>query len=451
VTTTAAQLPPDVLDVALSERQRLLATKEVSLGELSGAANGWARSADESYRACVALRPVKSAIRVGVKDLADVHGFPTRLGLREHRRYPERTARALSGVPSTAVNAKLVTTELGIGMRHSSVNPYFPHLDPAGSSTGCAVAVAAGICDLAMGTDTVASVRLPAAACGVVGLRLTHDPALMTGVFVLSPSLDAPGWFTRTVDDLAYLWHWCRPAAATATPALRPRLRVGLPAEVLADDIEAELRAAFDGACAALVDAGHEVETVSLGDLFWDRGLAYELCSRDARDAYHRIADRIADSLDESTWHALDAGAAVGDRRLRELRARQAGYRAVAGQHFAAHELDAWLLPAGTLPPRNLFIEDAPAGTIPDAHERKGSLRVNYATMASFGGLPGIAFPIGFSRSYHAPVGLQAIGPRYGEARLIELADTVSTLIGPPRYRLGPPPSRLSTPGGDHD
>jgi Asp-tRNA(Asn)/Glu-tRNA(Gln) amidotransferase A subunit family amidase len=443
----AAQAPPDELELTVRDRQKLLDAGTLSTVELAVAANRWSACADERYRACVQLRPVDSGIRVGVKDLVDVRGFSTRLGTPGHRQYPDRTAAALRRLPSLAINAKLVTTELGIGLRHGCVNPYFPHLDPAGSSTGSAVAVAAGICDLALGTDTVASVRLPAAACGVVGLRLTHDPLLMDGVWVLSPSLDAPGWLTRTIDDLAYLWHRFELGRALTAPPSRPVFRVGVPTEVLGDDIEAETRSAYEATCAMLADVGHDVMTVSLGDLFFDRGLAYELCSRDAWNAYQANVDRIADPLDQSTRYALESGAAVDDDRLRELRARQGSYRAEVDHHFASHGLDAWLMPAGTLPPRNLFIEDAPEATIPDAKERTGSLRVNYATMASFGGLPGIAFPVGFSRVQHAPIGLQAIGPRHGETRLIALAQTVSELTGAIRYRLGPPPARLTLEG----
>ncbi|MGC4805386.1 amidase [Micromonospora sp. DT233] len=397
--------------------------------EFRSTANEWSYRADELYRASVILRDLEEgSLRVGVKDLIDVRGLPTRLGLPRYRRYPQRSAAALAGVPSEAVTAKLISTELGIGMRHGCVNPYFPHLDPAGSSTGSAVAVAAGICDLALGTDTVVSVRLPAAACGIVGLRLTHRPAAMSGTFVLSSTLDAPGWMTRTVDDLAYLWHRFELTLGNRGHFAAPpaRLRVGVLTEVADDEVEPEMRAAFDAACAALVAAGHDVVPVSVGELFRNRGLAYELCARDAWDSYRRHRDQLADSLDDSTVEALQVGAAVSDARQQELLATQTAYRDAALRSFAEHRLDAWLMPAGTLMPRNLFVEEGPSSTIPQAGERRTATRVNYATMASFAGLPAITFPIGFSPDHHAPIGVQAMAPPHAEPTLIALASAIS-------------------------
>ncbi|MGW3891946.1 amidase [Micromonospora chokoriensis] len=405
-------------------------------------ANQWAKHADALYRTSVDLRDLhEGTLRVGVKDLVDVRGFPTRLGLRGYRAYPDKSAAALAGIRGEAITAKLVSTELGIGMHHGCVNPYFPHLDPGGSSTGCATALAAGICDLALGTDTVVSVRLPASACGVVGLRLTHDSEAMRGTFKLSESLDAPGWMTRTVDDLAYLWErlslTSKRIERSGVCAEKPgRLRIGVLREVAEDEIEPEIRAMFDAVCDALVNAGHDVVTVALDDLFWNRGLAYELCARDAWDAYQRHSDRLANDLDDSTRAALDAGAQVGDARRQALIVAQDGYRADALRVFRENRLDAWLMPAGTLMPRDLTLEDAPPSTIPPAGERRGSTRVNYATIASFAGLPGITFPVGFSPSYRAPIGLQAMAPPHAEATLIALARTATELAPPFAFSL---------------
>jgi len=298
----AAQLPDLPAELAQPLRER----PDV----LSRAAAEWAQAADARFRACVQLRPeVLPGIRVGVKDTVDVAGFPTRLGLRHHRHYPSRTAPALAGIPADWINAKLVTTELSIGLEHGCVNPYFPHLDPGGSSTGCAVAVAANICDLAMGTDTVASVRLPAAACGVVGLRLPHDPDALVGLYGLSAQLDAPGWITRTVDDLAFAWERLDLAGGRSTRSgpVDERWRIGVAIDTVVPEMEPELARSFTDLAARLAAAGHDVVDVRLGDLFRDRGLAYELCARQAADRYGGLADQ----LSPSTRRALEIGAAT--------------------------------------------------------------------------------------------------------------------------------------------
>jgi Asp-tRNA(Asn)/Glu-tRNA(Gln) amidotransferase A subunit family amidase len=422
-TTELPALPPEL---ALPLRHRP--------ATLPPTASDWALAADSRFRACVELRAgIRPGIRVGVKDTVDVAGFPTRLGLRWHRHYPRASPAALAGVPPEWINAKLVTTELSIGLEHGCVNPYFPHLDPGGSSTGSAIAVAANICDLAMGTDTVASVRLPAAACGVVGLRLTHDPAARTGMFGLSAYLDAPGWLTRTVDDLAFAWERLDLAGGRGvrTVPVGGRWRVGVAGEAIVDEMEPELARSFQDLVAALVAAGHEVVEVRLGALFRDRGLAYELCAREAADRYAGLGAE----LSASTRRALDRGAATDDGRLRELVETHREHRAAARSALRASALDAWLLPAGTLMPRNIHTEPEPDSTIPPPAVGS-SPHVNYAAVAAFLGLPALTFPVGHSASHDAPVSVQLIGPEWTEARLIGLAGTVTAVSGHRGFRI---------------
>ncbi len=422
--------PPAVLEVPLPDRPDVLPA-EVS---------AWAEAADSRFRACVDLRShVRPGVRVGVKDTVDVVGFPTRLGLRRYRHYPRASATVLAGLPADRINAKLTTTELSIGLEHGCVNPYFPHLDPGGSSTGCAIAVAANICDLAMGTDTVASVRLPAAACGVVGLRLTHGSGRLDGVFGLSARLDAPGWLTRTVEDLRWAWERFdlsggRPGRGV--PAAR-RWRIGVVAESLVDDMEPELARSFDALTRALAGAGHELAEVRLGELFRDRGLAYQLCVREAADAYAAREAEFAEELSGSTGRALAGGRAVDDDRYAALVRRHLEFRSAARARFAEHPCDAWLLPAGTQMPRNIVTEPAPDSTIPRPTPAGGSSHVNYAAMAAFLGLPSVSFPVGHSAEFDAPISAQLVGPEWSEATLIAVARDVTAVSGHRGFRLG--------------
>ncbi|MET9954801.1 amidase [Streptomyces sp. NPDC006339] len=448
------QTPPELVRLPLGERLAAVARGDVDPVAWAEQANDWSFAADERYRATAllcAVEPDDPPVRLGVKDTVDVARLPTRLGLRRHRSYPDRSAAALDGVTGAVVNAKLVTTELSLGLEHGCVNPYFPHLDPAGSSTGCAVAVAAGISDLAMGTDSVASVRLPAAACGVVGLRLTHDPRRLGGLYRLSDRLDAPGWLTRTVDDLDVL---CRAGA------LGPRLaagdsrpahawRIGVPEEVLADRMLPEVRADYDRVRAAAAAAGAELVPVRLGELFRLRALAYELCAKDAFDAYtvwRAAGHGGADEPAPSTRRALEMGAAVGPDRHAELIAIHERHRALARRRFAEDRVDAWLMPAGTLLPRNLHTEAAPETTIRGsgaddeaAGEDDGYDGVNYATIAAFCGLPALNFPLAYDAGHEAPLGMQMIGPPGAEPALIALAALLTDVAGTTVHTLDRP------------
>src|SRR6204780_735437 len=152
-------------------------------------------------------------IRLAVKDLIDVAGTPTTAGSRAlaaTAAAAERDARCLAG--ARAAGARIVgkanLSELALGA--SGVNEYFgtpvnpldPTRVPGGSSSGSAVAVANGEADVAYGSDTGGSVRIPAACCGTTGLKTTWGRLPLTGVWPLAPSFDTVGPMARTVEGL---------------------------------------------------------------------------------------------------------------------------------------------------------------------------------------------------------------------------------------------------------
>ncbi|MGC9665110.1 amidase family protein [Planosporangium sp. 12N6] len=438
-----APRPPELLALPLRERVRLVEAGEVAAADWARQADEWSRRADTRYRACVELRaaePGAPPVRVGVKDTVDVAGFATRLGLRRYRHYPQWSAAPLRAVRGAWVNAKVVTTELNIGLGSGCVNPYFPDISPAGSSTGSGVSVAAGICDLSLGTDVLGSVRWPAGRCGVVGLRLTHDERQLSGVFPLSPAMDAPGWVARTADDLAFGFQRLGLGAGgplgTASPfALdeppgRRRLRVGIVREVGDDDVDPEILAALDRTRAALAGYGHPSVPVGLGELWRCRGAAWELCSRDAWHGYRVWRRWITDDLLESTRLALEAGARVSDGRHAEIRAAMARERARVADLFTAQGVDVWLLPLDPDVPRPAGAPVAAASTIPDPDDPGYDREAGYTPLASFTGLPAITFPVGRTRDGTAPLAVQAIAPPYREDVLLRLARDVAHAVG---------------------
>ncbi|GAA2591874.1 amidase [Winogradskya consettensis] len=412
--------PPGLLSDSLRTRLRRLRT-DADLQEWTAAANEWAWYADARYRACVELRPATAPIRIGVKDTVAVAGFPTRLGLRRHRHYPHRTAAALDhlgddpGLPAQ-VTAKVVTTEVNIGVGSGCGNPYFPHIDPAGSSTGSGVAVAAGICDLSLATDVLGSTRWPAGRCGVVGLRATHDPATLNGIFPLTSTMDAVGWMARTPDDLALLW----PLLGLPPAPPRYRLRIGVVQEVLDDDVEPEILAALHRSADALAEAGHQVGPARIGPAWLYRAAAWEMCSREAWDGYQTWRTWIGDDLTDSTRLALESGRTVSDGRFAEIRAAQHRSRIEAAAQFADHQIDAWLLPLDPDLPRPA---DAPPPdkTIPTADQSSYDRDIGYTPIASFLGLPAITLPVARTTT-DAPLAMQLVGPRHTEATLLRLA-----------------------------
>jgi aspartyl-tRNA(Asn)/glutamyl-tRNA(Gln) amidotransferase subunit A len=153
--------------------------------------------------------------RLMVKDLIDTAGIRTTYGSHLYADHvPDRHAtavqRALDAgavVVGKANLAEFAWGVLGTNQWYGTVhNPVRPGLTTGGSSSGSAAALAAGMCDLALGTDTGCSIRLPAAACEVVGLKPQWGRIAMDGVFPLCPTLDTVGPMARSVADVAALW-----------------------------------------------------------------------------------------------------------------------------------------------------------------------------------------------------------------------------------------------------
>jgi aspartyl-tRNA(Asn)/glutamyl-tRNA(Gln) amidotransferase subunit A len=165
---------------------------------------------------------------LAVKDLIDVAGVRTTYGSRLFASHvPDRHAtvvqRALDA--GAAVIGKTNLPEFAWGVlgdnEHLGLcrNPVRPGRTTGGSSSGSAAALAAGLCDLALGTDTGCSIRLPSAACGVVGLKPQWGRIPMDCVFPLCPTLDTVGPMGRSVEDVARLW-----SVLTGDPVPEPRL-----------------------------------------------------------------------------------------------------------------------------------------------------------------------------------------------------------------------------------
>lgn len=157
-----------------------------------------------------------SGVTLGVKDLFDWSGVPTGAGnpdwLASHP-VPTRDAGVLSALldAGATLRGKTVTDELAYSLQGDNVhygtpvNPAAPDRVPGGSSSGSAAAVAGGLVEAALGTDTGGSVRVPAAYCGVWGLRTTHGLVDRSGLVPLAPTFDTVGWFARTPELLGQL------------------------------------------------------------------------------------------------------------------------------------------------------------------------------------------------------------------------------------------------------
>jgi aspartyl-tRNA(Asn)/glutamyl-tRNA(Gln) amidotransferase subunit A len=274
--------------------------------------------------------PLEGAI-VGVKDLVAVAGLPLGAGSRTRAAAPPEPRDAAVVAALRAAGAVVAGTvalhELAFGV--SGVNdevgfPPNPHdagRVPGGSSSGSAVAVADGSCDLAVGTDTGGSVRIPAALCGVVGFKPARGRYPLDGVLPLAPSLDQVGLLARSVAGIATAHHALTGDALATPPGGVAGLRIGVERAGV-DAADVEVAGAIEAALGALAGAGCE-----LVDVAWpDRDEVFEVTTTvmfAEAAAVHRalIAGPWADLLGAPVAERLRAGAAIGEGDYRAARA----------------------------------------------------------------------------------------------------------------------------------
>ncbi|HEX3551518.1 MAG TPA: amidase [Candidatus Elarobacter sp.] len=338
-------------------------------------------------------------VTVAVKDIIDVAGLPTRAGSSFFRRDPERDAPvvAMLRAAGALITGKTNTHEFAWGI--TTENPHFGRtVNPwssdghdrtaGGSSGGSGAAVAAGLADVALGTDTLGSIRIPSALNGVSGLRPATGALPIDGIFPLAIGLDTVGPFARDLATVQRVYEVLAGAVVASTPrACRLRSERW-------DRVDPAVASALDAAAAALRDAGVVVDDVA----WWDEDLVGAVAI-----VQQRAAARVHEPIFATNEHAYgnDVRARVATAlrvgeddehaaRATIERARATWARATAGYDVALAPVVPSEAPMMPAPP------DFRANVIP------------LVTPGSAFGLPVAAVPIGFGPA-GMPLGMQLI------------------------------------------
>ena len=368
-------------------------------------------------------------VPVAIKDIVDVAGLPTTAGSRVlagHVATEDAAVVAALRSAGAIILGKTNTHEFAYGVITAPTrNPWNLDRIPGGSSGGSAAALAAGMAPGAIGTDTGGSIRLPAALCGVVGLKPTYGRISRHGVIPLSWSLDHVGPLTRTVADAAMMLEamvsGCDPHdPATSDVPLPPLaealradvrgLRVGVAREYFFDQLETSVAVAVDEALLTLTQLGLAVRDVRVPDIGLTFGIARAI-QRPEASAYHRERLREQPEL-------------YGDELRRDLELGQLFLAVdyVHAQRVRAQMRERWyaamdgidVLAVPTVP---IGAPEAPAGTTSGAIKGK-LLRNTYPVNLT--GFPAISVPCGFTGE-GLPIGLQIVGRPYDEAAVLRV------------------------------
>jgi aspartyl-tRNA(Asn)/glutamyl-tRNA(Gln) amidotransferase subunit A len=393
-----------------------------------------ARALDAEVRAGRVRGPLHG-VPVAYKDLCVVAGLPTRCGTAARDYFPGGGESDVVGrlrAAGAVTLGKVTMTELAMGTfgenraQGTPRNPWDAARVPGGSSSGSAVAVAAGLAPLAVGSDTGGSIRIPAACCGLWGLKPTYDLVSRGGVMPLAPSLDHLGPFARTPEDLGLaLAAMTGGAPAPAAPPSASRVVVGVARDGYFGDCHAAVEAALDEAERTLARAGAAVERLPVPDPGALMDATTVIVRREAALAHGAALRERPEDLQPFTRARLEAGLAIPDADYRAALAALARLRA---EFLAAvfARVDVLLAPIVPEPPPALA--EVTAGTPAEVQARMTRWS-RFARIFNGLGVPTLAVPCGLSAD-GLPVAVQAAA-RPGEDRaLLALAARWDTARG---------------------
>jgi aspartyl-tRNA(Asn)/glutamyl-tRNA(Gln) amidotransferase subunit A len=410
----------------------------------------------EREAAAGAWRGPLHGVPLAHKDLCRIEGLPTSCGTRTADYFvggPPCTAVARLVAAGAVTLGKLNMTELALGpfgdnAHHGDVqNPWRLGHVSGGSSSGSGAAVAAALAAGALGTDTGGSIRLPAASCGVVGLKPTYGRVSRAGVMPLSWSHDHVGPLARGTRDAALLLGVIAgsdPLDATASRRPVPDylaalgggaagLRVGVAGGFFAEDLDATVARALAEAVGVLRDLGAAVEPVAVPDPVPMMEACNNPMVRAESAAVHsRLLKERPDELQPAVRDRLAPGLAVSAYQyLQGQRLRARFTREFLRTVFARVDV----LVAPTIPEPAPALADVKAGTTSDTVARMGRfsrLTRPFNTL----GLPALSVPCGAAPDGR-PVAMQLVGRPFDEATVLRLGDAYERAT--PWHRRRPP------------
>jgi mandelamide amidase len=397
-------------------------------------------------------------IPVLIKDNIDTVGFPTTAGAHIFRNLrPRANARLVERLLSLGaiVFGKANMHELAAG--GTTTNPTYgttrnPHARtrvPGGSSGGSGAAVGAGIVPLSLGSDTAGSVRIPAAYCGVAGLRPTvrsreFKSYSSEGLLPFSVDLDTIGPFARTVSDLSFIDSVIRGIPPSKVP--RPcDLRIGLPIQYYWDDLDSQVADVISDALAKLKSAGVQFVHVDVSGYVQQAVEGFRVLAFDAgfRGDFVAFLAKQGMNLEQAVAgvRARDVQALIGEimagsnsaevtehARFKLRPAAQCVYASVLKEH----RLDCLLFPTVALLPPEIRERGDEAHAITSINGKNlptNYLMIRNTLVTSFLGAPGLSLPAGMT-AFKLPVGLELDGLPGGDASVLAVGRAIESVLG---------------------
>jgi Asp-tRNA(Asn)/Glu-tRNA(Gln) amidotransferase A subunit family amidase len=369
--------------------------------------------------------PTLFGAMVGVKDVFHVEGVVTRAGSEvppEAFAGAEATVVAILREAGALIAGKTVTTEFAFVEPGPTRNPHNTSHTPGGSSSGSAAAVASGMCNLALGTQTIGSVIRPAAYCGIVGFKPSYDRIPTQGLVYFSPTVDHVGLFTQDVAGMALAasvlcGDWRPELAATEEASGNGLPVLGVPDGPYLAQTDPAALAVFEEILLMLQVAGCTVKRVAALEQIEElnaahRRLIFGEFAREHAEIFAKYASRYR----ARTAEAIRTGQTVDDEELEKLRKGPKALRAQLEEQMAAEQIDLWCCPSATGP--------APIGL-----NSTGDSNMNLPW--THAGMPAITLPAGRAQN-GMPLGMQLVAPFDADEQLMAWAMQVMERVPEP-------------------
>ncbi|MFI5178637.1 MAG: amidase [Vicinamibacterales bacterium] len=419
---TSAQVTEDCLRRIEADNPRLNAFILV----LAEQARQQAREADAELAAGHDRGPLHG-VPISIKDLFDLRGTPTTAASRVREGHvAQRDAPSMAHLRQAGAVfvGKTNLHEFAFGTTNEDSafglvrNPHDPSRSPGGSSGGSAASVAAGMALATIGTDTGGSIRIPSAACGLVGLKPSLGDVSTDGVVPLSRTLDHVGPLAQSVADACLVYHALLGDAHAALPAPMPLsgVRLAVPRPYFCDLVDDEVRAAFERGLDRLRAAGAHVGDIEIHHAA-DSGPIYLHLQLADASAYHAATlETMPERYTAPVRLRLEMGRYVlAEDYVRALAGRELLRRevdAALGQH------DALVLPTMPIPAPLLGAATVQIGTRTEA-VRSVMLRLTQPFNVT--GHPAISIPAEPTQA-GLPCGVQLVGARQQTDALLRIA-----------------------------
>jgi aspartyl-tRNA(Asn)/glutamyl-tRNA(Gln) amidotransferase subunit A len=385
--------------------------------------------AERLDRAVAAGEPRKPlhGLPVLVKELIDIEGVPTDFGSHAYATSPAAaTAPVLKRLEEAGAillgTTHMVEFAIGSwGTNHAKGTPWNPadnetHRVPGGSSSGSAVAVAADLARVAIGSDTGGSIRIPASLCGLVGFKPTYGLITCEGVAPLGPTFDTLGPITRSVADARMLAQVMAGVDLSHPPVSISDLRIALAGERALSEMSEDVAAAYAAGLSSLAASGAKIEEIELPLSFVD----FQKLNGDivAYEAYRHLASLVDDPatpLDPHVRKRVLAGRAITPDEYRERLSELSSVRQEFARRFSGFDL--------------LILPGTPICAAPLADVDEDQVPMSrYTRVANCLDLCAISLPLARPAG-KLPVGLQLCAPAHSDAFLLAAAASMEPTI----------------------